>query len=450
MDHLLSLTDLLARNFPGLAAHPAFTQKHAHLDSDGEDDEDEEEEEDNNAPKKKKRKKRKCRNDEATAKRSETPAAERKAGDLRDCEESPSKAKDKGEFVGGGPPPKTMAKGGEFLSQLSRVASKEGQEALESFILELVEFHTAPTQNTIPSGSRTEDIIHTLECPGEIAKNGEKLIKKGHVLDFHMLVIFARFRFAMHNGGMTHQVPAEKMGFKEEKSSRNYMQQGQRVLDLAGGALELKDRVTGIHLTSADFRNCGRNGSARLQVYKLDFKEIAYNDTLLSRLKTNSPPLRPRATKIWDKIFNPPVFPLPPVAPKVYPTECIQTSICIPRGTCPVPKDLTAAKRWVEREREVAENRIQVASCDELKEKAGNLLDLLSVFLLLISLQLESIHSNIEENHDTYGANIGALVISATNPQPNGTRCVLVRSACMGSILGKAIFLIPVLSPMIS
>lgn len=56
----------------------------------------------------------------------------------------------------------------------------------------------------------------------------------------------------------------------------------------------------------------------------------------------------------------------------------------------------------MEREREVAENGIQVASCYELKEKVRNLLDLLSVFSLLISLQLESIHSNIEENRDTY------------------------------------------------
>ncbi|KAJ7018749.1 hypothetical protein C8F04DRAFT_1277271 [Mycena alexandri] len=463
MDHLLSLTDLLARDFPGLAAHPAFTQlrtgisrtssqqssplpqhdsptrsdtlfddpfaagppsghslnspppgdefsylfspgplspapssrspsptpssgkrKRARLDSDGEDDEDEdEEEEDNNAPKKKKKKKRKCRNDEASAKRrkqdkiarlrggagSETPAAERKAGDLRDHEESPSKAKDKGEFVGDGTPPKTTAKGGEFLGQLSRVASKEGQEALESFILELVEFHTAPTQNTIPPGSRTEDIIHTLECPGEIAKNGEKLIKKGRVLDFHMLLMFARFRFAMHkyvllplnalwpylfslSDGMTHQVRAEKMGFKEEKSSRNYMQRGQRVLDLAGGvagnaigspqsndswgnsARILVPYIQRLyHDPRLNFLSFGSNifseeemdrPDFRFTRVKLDFKEIAYNDTLLSRLKTNSPPLRPRATKIWDKIFNPPVFLLPPVAPKL---ESIHSNI---------------------------------------------------------------------------------------------------------------------------
>ncbi|KAJ7751093.1 hypothetical protein B0H16DRAFT_1419550 [Mycena metata] len=538
MEDLLSLTDLLARDFPGLAAHPAFTQlrtgisrassqqnsppphrdsptrsemplddpfaagppsrhsppplsvepedefghlfspgplspapssrspsptpssgkrKRAHLDSDGEDEreDDEDEDEDNNAPKKKKKKKGNCRNAGASAKRrkqdkiarlrggagSETPEAERKAGDLRDGAESPSKAKDKGEFVGDGAPPKTTAKGGEFLGQLSRVASKEGQEALESFILELVEFHTAPIQNTVTPGSRTEDIIHTLECAGEIAKNGEKLIKKGRVLDFHMLLMYARFRFAMHNDGLTHQDRAGTMGFKEEKSSRNYMQRGQRVLDLAGGgtfflliivaALELKDRVTGLHLTCADFRSCGNaigspqpndswGNSARILVpyiqrlyhdprlnflsfgsnvfpeeemerpdfrftrVKLDFKAISYNDTLLSHLKTNSPPLRPRATKIWDKIFIPPVLTLPLVSPKVYPTECIQTSIRIPQGTCPVPKDPTVAKRWVEREREVAENGIQVASCYELKEK------------------LESIHSNIEENRDTY------------------------------------------------
>ncbi|KAJ7697111.1 hypothetical protein B0H16DRAFT_1442511 [Mycena metata] len=438
-------------------------RKRAHLDSDGGDereDDDEDEGNNNNAPKKKKKKgsSGQCRNDGASGKLrkqdklarlrggagSETPEAERKAGDLRDAggdDESPSKAKAKGPFVGDGTPPKTTAKGGEFLSELSRIASKEGQDELESFIVELVEFYNAPVQNVVVPGSRTEEIIHTLRCPGDVAKNGEKMIKKGRLLDFHTLLMYTRFRLAMHNDGMIHQVRAEKMGFTDEKSSRNYVQRGQRILDLAGGgtfyiliiaaALGLKDRITGLHLNSADFRSCGNalrdprendswGNSARVlfpyihrlyhdprlnfltfgaeifseeemdaegvrfSLAKLNFKEISYNDSLLSRLKTNSEPLRPRAPKIWDRIFIPPVFPLPPVGPKVYPTERIRTSIRIPQGSCPVPKDRTAAKQWVERERETAEKGSQVASCDELKQK------------------LESIHSDIERNPDTY------------------------------------------------
>ncbi|KAJ7729364.1 hypothetical protein B0H16DRAFT_1734298 [Mycena metata] len=149
-------------------------RKRAHLDSDGGDereDDDEDEGNNNNAPKKKKKK---------------------------GSSGHPSKAKAKGPFVGDGTPPKTTAKGGEFLSELSRIASKEGQDELESFIVELVEFYNAPVQNVVVPGSRTEEIIHTLRCPGDVAKNGEKMIKKGRLLDFHTLLMYTRFRLAMH------------------------------------------------------------------------------------------------------------------------------------------------------------------------------------------------------------------------------------------------------------
>ncbi|KAJ7719397.1 hypothetical protein B0H16DRAFT_1474978 [Mycena metata] len=224
---------------------------------------------------------------------SETPEGDRSVGDLRrgvekdDYEPStPTKGKAKkvkGSFTDGGKPPKTTVTQGEFLSRLANITSGEGQRCLEELIVQLAK-----------SGPSSDDHvdhlnIHSLTTTSEIASSGHRLISSGCLQDFHILMMYARFRLALHNDKTDQKTLGILLGGKCDCTVHYWTERGTHILNLARGstfyllliiaALGLKDLV-------GDLAQKG----VRLTTAKLDAREIYYNDVLLDTLRTNYSP----------------------------------------------------------------------------------------------------------------------------------------------------------------
>ncbi|KAJ7195710.1 hypothetical protein B0H12DRAFT_1245531 [Mycena haematopus] len=125
----------------------------------------------------------------------------------------------------------------------------------------------------------------------------------------------------------------------------------------------------------------------RFTAVRMDSRNIAYNDILLDQLRTNTAPLRQRNWTRWDRVLIKPGPKLQNVPRNV--VHEIQTSIQIPKGKCPVPNDEKGAKKYVERERHLAEHGRRVRTVPDLCREA-------STFFL------NEIHSNLEEEPHSY------------------------------------------------
>ncbi|KAJ7483744.1 hypothetical protein B0H11DRAFT_1914615 [Mycena galericulata] len=374
---------------------------------------------------------------------SETPPVERQPCDLRTTPHSPCAStsgsiststnatylekvekelkrtpkKNKKEYDMDGTPPKTSSQGGQLLSKMAAITSNEGQAKLDDLIEELMRADQLQTQ---------EDAnIHSLPSLVDIGIKGASLLKKGKLLDLHILLMYARFRLAMHNDRTKQIELATKMN-TSDRTIRNWKDRGQRVLNLAAGgtfyillivaALDLKELVIGNHsylshdiesvantlrnprvedswsnvvtttlipqiqrlyhdprlkkilcygtkdITDIDLKAADLN----LRNIKIDFKNIDWNDQVLDQLHTNGLLLRQRSPR-WDRILIKPTGEKP-YQPN-YSIEQIQTSMKIPKGKSPVPADPNTAKKWVEIERHRAEHGKTVVSVEELRKE---------------------------------------------------------------------------------